>query len=346
MEQDVQKKDVSKPRKRRIWKIVVTSVLLLTVVFAASVVGMTWHYMNKIQRPDDSASYMNEEEYASSVQQEEGKPNANLSEIDPDSVIWSDGNPLGLTGDVTNILLIGQDAREGEGRGRSDSIILCSINRTSGKICMVSFLRDLYVQIPGYQDNRINAAYAFGGAELLDQTIEKNFGLTIDANIEIDFGGFEAVIDALGGVDITLTDAEYEYFHENGQTYAVRGKNHFNGEQALFYARIRYLDSDFGRTSRQRTVLLSVFEKIRTASLSEMLSLADTLLPLMTVDLSNGEILRYVADFYPLLRTGTVDSFAIPADGMYTYASIREMSVIVPDLTVCRALLKERLSAN
>lgn len=77
-----------------------------------------------------------------------------------------------------------------------------------------------------------------------------------------------------------------------------------------------------------------------------MLSLADTLLPLMTVDLSNGEMLRYVADFYPLLRTGTVDSFAIPADGMYSYASIREMSVIVPDLTACRNLLKERLSAN
>lgn len=332
--------------KRKIWKIVLASVLVVVIALGASVVGVTWHYLNQIRRSDATTSYMDEEEYASRVQQEEGTPDENLSEIDPDNVIWSDGNPLGLTGNVTNILLIGQDAREGESRGRSDSIILCSINRTSGKICMVSFLRDLYVQIPGYQDNRINAAYAFGGANLLDQTIEQNFGLTIDANIEIDFNGFEAVIDALGGVDITLTDAEYEYFHQNGQTYAVRGENHLNGEQALFYARIRYLDSDFGRTNRQRTVLLSVFNKLRTASLSELLSLADTLLPLMTVDLSNTEMLGYLASFYPLLGRGEVEAFAVPADGMYTYASIRGMSVIVPDFAACRNLLKARLSAN
>ena len=332
--------------KRKIWKIVLASILVVVVAIGASVAGVTWHYLNQIQRPDSTTSYMDEEEYASRVQQEEGTPDENLSEIAPDNVIWSDGNPLGLTGNVTNILLIGQDAREGESRGRSDSIILCSINRTSGKICMVSFLRDLYVQIPGYQDNRINAAYAFGGANLLDQTIEQNFGLTIDANIEIDFNGFEAVIDALGGVDITLTDAEYEYFHQNGQTYAVRGENHLNGEQALFYARIRHLDSDFGRTNRQRTVLLSVFNKLRTASLSELMSLADTLLPLMTVDLSNTEMLGYLASFYPLLGRGEVEAFAVPADGMYTSASIRGMSVIVPDFAACRNLLKARLSAN
>lgn len=89
--------------KRKIWKIVLASILVVVVAIGASVAGVTWHYLNQIQRPDSTTSYMDEEEYTSRVQQEEGTPDENLSEIAPDNVIWSDGNPLGLTGNVTNI---------------------------------------------------------------------------------------------------------------------------------------------------------------------------------------------------------------------------------------------------
>ncbi|MFQ9799037.1 MAG: LCP family protein [Clostridia bacterium] len=100
---------------------------------------------------------------------------------------------------MVNILLIGQDRREGEGRQRSDSMILATINKKSQSIYLTSFMRDMYVPIPGYSDNRINAAYAFGGMDLLDDTIETNFGIHIDGNVEVDFSGFKTLIDMMGG---------------------------------------------------------------------------------------------------------------------------------------------------
>ena len=98
-----------------------------------------------------------------------------------------------------NILLVGQDKREGEQGNRSDSMILCTFNPGAGKLYMTSFLRDLYVPIPGHGRNRINAAYAFGGIKLLQRTLEENFDLEIDGCVEVDFGQFAEIIDALGG---------------------------------------------------------------------------------------------------------------------------------------------------
>ena len=117
--------------------------------------------------------------------------------------------------DVKNILLIGQDAREGEGRQRSDSMILCSINTKTKKIVLTSLMRDMYVQIPGYSSNKLNAAYCFGGMELLDQVIENNFGITIDGNVAVDFFGFMDAMSVIGNLDIELTAEEAEIFSAN-----------------------------------------------------------------------------------------------------------------------------------
>lgn len=90
---------------------------------------------------------------------------------------------------VVNVLLVGQDTRKAEERARSDSMILLSVNKNTNQLTMISLMRDLYVQIPGYSDNKLNAAYAFGGFELLDETIATNFGIAVDYNVEAQLQG-------------------------------------------------------------------------------------------------------------------------------------------------------------
>ena len=264
--------------------------------------------------------------------------------LSPDQVRWDTAESM-HDKNVFNILLIGQDRREGESRARSDSMILVSVNTKANTITLVSFLRDLYVQIPGYSDNRINAAYAWGGMKLLNETIALNFGLTVDGDVEVDFSQFETIVDILGGVDVQLTSAEAGYLQNTMQAGSMHeGMNHLSGSQALLYARMRKLDSDFGRTQRQRSLILSVASSLRSASLSQLMDLVTEVLPYVTTDMTQGEIVSYAtraAKVY--LAGGELTSLRIPADGAYQFASIREMSVLVPDLASARATLKEAL---
>lgn len=272
--------------------------------------------------------------------------------INPDDVDWGTepSQPVVVNEEVVNILLIGQDRREGEGRSRSDAMILCTINTGMKTLTLTSFMRDMYIQIPGYQDNRINVCYALGGMSLLDDALLKNFGIQVDGNVEVDFNGFMDVVDLLGGVDITLTSAEASYLNRRGNWEVTsndnwsltEGVNHLNGSQALAYSRIRAVggDGDFGRTNRQRNVLNALIEKAKGLSLLELDGLLTQILPMITTDLSNAEILNYTTMLLPLLADLNVQTLRIPADGAYSYASIRDMSVLLPDLAKNRELLE------
>ena len=208
---------------------------------------------------------------------------------------------------------------------------------------MTSFLRDLYVRIPGYQDNRLNTPYALGGMELLKETLKVNFGVQVDGCIEVDFSQFEKIIDLMGGVDISLTSAEAAYL--NGQGFSLKeGVNHMNGKAALAYSRIRYIGTDFGRTNRQRTVLSALVEQSRNIGLSKMHSLLEGVLGLVTTDMSNGQILELALECFPMLTDMKVKTQYIPAEGTYQFASVRGMSVIVADLEANRQLLEDTIT--
>ena len=253
---------------------------------------------------------------------------------------------------IKNILLIGQDAREGEERQRSDTMIICSINTHTDKVLLASLMRDMYVPIPGYSNNRINAAYVFGGMELLDEVIEQDFGIPIDGNIEVDFEGFVEAMDVIGGVDIELTAEEAGYLsaggwedqgeYANDGTWELQpGMNTLTPPQALAFSRIRHVgNSDWERTDRQRRVIMAAFSKISSSSTAKLLSIADSILPYITTDLSNKELLGYVKT---LSVAGITDfeSYRIPADGYYSSENIGGMSVLVPDLPKNSELLKE-----
>lgn len=263
--------------------------------------------------------------------------------IDPTDVTWST-EPAEVIDEehITNILLIGQDRRPGQGRQRSDAMILCSINTETKTLTMTSFLRDLYVQIPGYQDNRLNAPYALGGMELLKETLKLNFGIQVDGCIEVDFSQFEKIIDLMGGVDISLTSAEAAHLNNQGFSFK-EGVNHMNGEAALAYSRIRYIGTDFGRTNRQRTVLTALVEQSRNIGLSKMHSLLEGVLGLVTTDMSNGQILELALECFPMLADLKVKTQYVPAEGTYQFANIRGMAVIVADMEANRQLLVDTI---
>lgn len=258
---------------------------------------------------------------------------------------------------VVNILLIGNDSRENGEDGRSDAMILLSISNKTGKIYMTSLLRDMYVKIPGHDDNRLNAAYSFGGAELLMETVEQNFDIKVDRYVLVNFEAFANLVDAVGGVDLELTSEEIEYVNgylveynmlldrpqgtDNMDT-SVSGMVHLNGPQALAYSRNRYLGTDFGRTERQRKVLSAVIGKLPKAVVTHPKALIDGLMPNLTTNLTQGECFRLSLMAGKLLSYD-IEQASIPLEGTYQNATHRKMAVLEVDFEANKKYLKENI---
>jgi len=318
--------------------IVVLSLLLVLMVVTAVAVS---YVLGKIGRYDRLSA----EETGTTIDIYETDPTVEGQEtmetVDPNSVVWGDVDTI--NGEhIVNILLIGQDARPGEGRARSDSMIMVSLNKKTNSIQLTSFMRDMYVQIPGYYDNRINVAFAVGGPEKLNETLEKNFGVLIDGNVEVNFEDFAAVIDVLGGVDVEIDSEEAEYMRGRGYS-ASSGMNHFDGEAALTFARMRYVSgSDYSRTERQRRLITSVINSLKDSSMADLLNLINDVLPLVTTDLTDAQIISYATTgLAALANGGEIQSARIPADDAHYTAMINGMSVLVPDLEMCQEDLRE-----
>jgi LCP family protein required for cell wall assembly len=258
---------------------------------------------------------------------------------------------------VVNILLIGNDSRENGEDGRSDAMILLSISSRTKTIYLTSLLRDMYVEIPGHDGNRLNAAYSFGGAELLMETVEKNFDITVNRCVQVNFEAFANLVDAVGGVELELTSEEVEYVNgylveynmlldrpqgtDNLDT-SVSGLIHLNGPQALAYCRNRYLGTDFGRTERQRKVMTAVLKKLPVSLMTNGSEVIDGLMPNLTTNLSQGECFRLSLMAGKLL-TYEIVSDSIPQPGTYKDATIRKMAVLEVDFDANKKYLKEKI---
>lgn len=274
--------------------------------------------------------------------------------INEEDISFGDGLSETIGGEsIINILLIGQDRRQGQGRQRSDAMILCTINKNAHTLTMTSFLRDMYVEIPGYRNNKINTCYVIGGMELLDACLEKNFGIHVDVNIEVDFDGFMELVDMVGGVEVTLTGAEARYLNRRGNwevesnhNWSLKeGVNILTGSQALAYSRIRELGMDFERTDRQRKVLTALVEEVKDLNLLEINELITKAVTLVTTDMTNKEIFAYAADLFPLLGDLKINTQRIPADGTYSFAMISHAGdSIILDFDANRKLLVDTLT--
>lgn len=218
---------------------------------------------------------------------------------------------------IVNILLVGQDARPGQGRQRSDSMMLVTFNKSKGTITLTSFMRDQYVQIPGYGATKLCHAYAYGGMKLLNQTLYNHYGIEIDGNLEVNFTGFEKIIDRLGGVEVELTGAEVKYLKNAGHKYVTKGKCNLKGETALLYARLRSIDNDYNRAERQRNVMSSLIEKYKDQGLTDMFSILYDVLPYVVTNMTEQELAGYLRDLFPMFSGAQVNTLRLPADDTF-----------------------------
>jgi len=245
---------------------------------------------------------------------------------------------------IKNILLIGSDGETPQERGRSDSMILVTVNEKTGQIILTSLPRDLYVFIPGLPDkysfNRLNAAYAHGGVPMLIDTIEVNFKIQIDRYARVNFTSFTDIVDTMGGIDIELKQSEIDYMTTHGSPLpegTKPGVIRLNGAQALNYCRCRKVQKydpskgknvsgDFARTLRQRTFMTAVFERAKQLNIAELNELLETFLPYITHNFTKGEILEYVTNFPKYIKYDLVTRHLLATSG-YDYATIDGRSV-------------------
>lgn len=253
-----------------------------------------------------------------------------------------------LLGDkkVTNILLLGADKNSNNQNGRSDTMMLMSINEKTKEIKLVSFLRDSYVAIPNHGKTRLNHAYMYGKAPLVINTIEYNYDINIDNYVLVNFDAFMKVVDAIGGVDVPITKREAMALNKEFKDYGhfESGNSvHLNGQKALAFSRIRHLDSDFKRTNRQRIVINAIIQKVQTTQdKGKLLEIAKVVMPMVETDMKPLQISRFAM----LMKKGfnfNVDSIGIPADGTYENKTIDGMAVLVPDLNKNKQILKDFL---
>jgi len=246
---------------------------------------------------------------------------------------------------VTNILLLGEEAIDsGSGRGRTDLMMIATINTKDKTLKLTSLMRDVLVQIPGHQDNKLNAAYEIGGVPLLYKSIELNFDIKMQGYALVGFDDFEDIINKLGGVRISLTEEEASYLNNNNYISkpeyrtVVKGSQVMNGNQALGYCRIRYVETednqlnDYGRTSRQRVLLNAIFEKYKSKSLPEVVLLCNEVLPLITTDMKEEDFESYIKAAVTM-GLSDMENLRIPVDYSFDEGYVRKMAVLIPDLS-------------
>ncbi len=247
---------------------------------------------------------------------------------------------------VRNILFIGSDAREGLGGQRSDSMILFSIDETNRKIKLTSFMRDSYVYIPGKgYSTKLNAAFNYGGAQLLMDTIEYNFGVDIEDYVMLDYNAFIEFVNLLGGItieDVTEKEAKYMREQVNRPKFKAGTNKNVDGRTAMWYCRIRYVDSDFGRTQRQRKVITSIISKAAKTNLFKLIDIVKQVLPNISTSLDRNDLLELgIGAFLSYIRYDIVQQ-QIPAED--TWWSVRlpnSGDVLKMDLAKNKEILKE-----
>lgn len=246
---------------------------------------------------------------------------------------------------VLNTLLIGSDSMSTGDGGRSDSLLVVSLNIRSKKIKVTSIMRDTWVNIPGYGKDRMNAAYAYGGPKLTIETVQKNFGILIDRYVCVDFEGFCQIIDTLGGIDIELTANECSYINTysgDKNTLKGAGVKHLTGLQALHHSRNRNsLGSDYDRTSRQRDVIRAVIETLKKSSITKITEMMSTLAPLVTTNFRTAEITRLALSSMTYLNY-PMDEFRIPTDdNVKDEIHNQKMVLVIRDIKKTKSELKE-----
>lgn len=237
---------------------------------------------------------------------------------------------------ITNIALFGLDARENEDVGRSDALMILTIDQRHGKLKITSILRDSEVNIDGYGSDKITHAYAYGGPELAIKTLNQNYNLDIEDYVTVNFIQMAEIVDAFGGVEINVTDDEMTEINNNlamqqaesadanivdSDYLSQSGDLLLNGNQAVAYARIRHLDSDDVRASRQQEVLMGLVKRLKSKNILEYPNLIRKVMPMCETSLDFGDIMG-MAPF--MLTNFEMETMSIPGDEEQPYGAYND----------------------
>lgn len=291
-------------KKLSITKKILISILLLVVLIISLSVFAFNHFSSKVERVEINRNIVTET----------GKEPAKEDE------------------DVISIALFGTDFTENEKYGNlygaSDATMILGIDTKNNRLKLFSLMRDLYLDLPDGSGNKQNLNYtmAYGGPELILKTINYNFNLTVDKFIHVSLHTLPTIIDKFGGVELNITSEELNFINnyitnidkENGtstEKLTTTGLQTLNGTQAAAYCRIRYTEGrDFKRTERQRDVLVALFEKFKTASITDLATMMNDILPLVSTNLTNTEIMS-IASKVLSMGIPTIEQSRFPLDG-------------------------------
>lgn len=276
--------------------------------------------------------------YLPTAMANEGNPPTNTveeaTEEDPNNL------PIELTGNYMNVLLLGSDQRPYDWGYRTDTIVLAHLDFDTQTVSMVSFPRDLYVNIPGYGEERINTAMALGGFPLMQQTLSSNFGITPQHYVMINFWAFTQTIDSLGGIDVetdyTITDHRDGY----GQYTVYAGTTHMDGDTALWYVRSRKTSSDIDRARRQQEVLQAIFRRLLSLEAIENApEIYNLYIENVTTDLSLTDITPLLPLALKVNNPGNIRNFVINYSYVTSWTTPGGAQVLLPNYEAIRGLI-------
>lgn len=317
-------------KSKKTWKKVVIWVLSTLIAIVAIVLGAYAYVSKSIYVPTPNRSDIfdtKEEEKQAQYIEEQG---------------------------IFQILLVGLDGRKENDVSRTDSMIMATINTNTKSIKLTSFMRDMYVPIPGHGNNKLNVSYAIGGPELLMKTLNNAFMLNIQYYVSINFQSFQKLVDKLGGVEVEVKGYEVneinKYIKEanwNDPDYIDgAGYQKLNGEQALSYCRIRKVgNNDYERTERQRKVLALLVDKARSVNIFKLSDLFKTLLPYIKTNMPATKLMNIGYTTYKFGDT-EIENLRIPANGMFKETYVNSMAVLLPDLEDNALLLESFINSK
>ncbi len=329
-----------RPKKIRIWFTAILLVLVMLICAAVAVLMPLYQAYRKshmdvpiVTRPDESYTRPPEPTFDpdptvpddTDSTDPSGTTEPPVTEPDDTKPADTTHPPVKVPGiykvdkkdpDIENILILGTDSRNVQKeRGRSDSIIVASFNKRTKQVKLVSFLRDTYIPIEGHGWNRINAAYAVGGVALCVNTINDLFGLDIQKFVIVNFSGTSTFVDACGGVDMALTQKEINYLLNLKDEFPQNsdGTYHLDGKVALDYMRMRKIDSDFGRTERQRKTMMAIYSQaMARKDVTQMYNLVREVFNLVKTNLKLSEMLDLAQSVISMGSELNIGSESVP----------------------------------
>lgn len=306
-----------KGKKKSRLKRVLTAALCIILILLTAASGLAVYSVHYILE-DYTPQVLEDNEYAQE-----------------DALLYSDK--------VINILIIGMDTLSTDSRTRSDTMLLLSADTENRQIKLTSFLRDTYSYIPGYGTAKLNAACTYGGAQLVCDTVEYNFGVRIDAYIMTGYDMFIRIIEAAGGITVAeIDEKEALALADEGFSIPAGGSTQLSGEEALAYCRIRKGQDDFFRTERQREVISAVIDKISAMPPDELIRTAHKIAGSIQCSLTKEELIALAFRALPCL-SGLVAEMSVPAPGTWHNETVNGQAVLSADLEANKQKLNEFL---